>query len=686
MAENGTTHDVADDDGDDTTTVGDDNDIGEDEDTSSEPEEATPVISKAPVVAPVAIPVKSKSPDHMMSSKMRIKLKMPKISASGLPAHRRAPVPSNGETSHRALPLAKKSMMLPTAAARKKKPPKVESGEPSKPSKMSAEKPKSRIRSLKLPLSKKTTSGDSTVLATVLNSDDDDEDMEGDTAVATVVSSSAGNTASGSNKAAGRRRSTQPVRVRIPPLLSPGLRVAPSQSTKQQQQQQESTYATPAEVFNHSMGAAGYTTEARTKRPHRGSSTTRVVGDMFDSNVKLCLHFPPLVPTSLRESQSRHAASDETSKPHDDTKEEPNLALPDRLIRAMRKTAGRSSTDSPEKKNGKRPRSWGLREMLPVSLTIPYPASYIQQQQEYVKQVEGRERSIRRKQEADEEADMRGNSPPNIAIPPIPELPPPPKMTDQPGFLEDHKDNYPLYPPNTQRDFTRHLDQDCFHVSQGRYFGLSSNKLADPMFVGANAPGIAGVNASGSGLAISTAGSHATALILTSAFYDASLDATKPPNTFPEETKDSEPEPIKEVVPASKVETNNIKPSAKETKKTTTTASSTPTASTSMLRKIMDQGGSSSSALRQSIIRAAVHASRTGNHGQAFKGGDRIFPDVSKAFAAYAGVKPCQRCKNNKQGAYHCRLRRRHLENDFDGGDSAKELRILFELPLDELE
>jgi len=34
-------------------------------------------------------------------------------------------------------------------------------------------------------------------------------------------------------------------------------------------------------------------------------------------------------------------------------------------------------------------------------------------------------------------------------------------------------------------------------------------------------------------------------------------------------------------------------------------------------------------------------------------------------------VKPCSRCKQNKQGAYHCRLRRKHREGDWDGKGSS---------------
>lgn len=90
--------------------------------------------------------------------------------------------------------------------------------------------------------------------------------------------------------------------------------------------------------------------------------------------------------------------------------------------------------------------------------------------------------------------------------------------------------------------------------------------------------------------------------------------------------------------------------------------------------------------MRKCILRAGVYASRTGRHGQSFLGPDgNVYADVSKTFAAYAGVKPCPRCKNNKQGAYHCRLKRKHKDADHDGGDSLSLLTPLFEEPVESL-
>mmetsp|Transcript_26610 Transcript_26610/g.73434 ORF Transcript_26610/g.73434 Transcript_26610/m.73434 type:complete len:687 (-) Transcript_26610:91-2151(-) len=635
----------------------------------------------------------------LSSSKMRIKLKMPKISASGLPSHPRRPaVSSNGEAPHRSdkmLPLASKSASLLSAAARIKQTLSSEAGASSSAASAhnaAGNKPKPRIRSLKLPLSKTASTGDGTVHATVVNSDDEDADTEVNARVATVVSSD--QMSSSTAKLGGKRRSTQTGRVKIPPVLSPGLRVAAPQSNKQLQQQ-DSSFSTPAQVFNHAMEEAGYTVEARTNKPHRGSSTARVVGDMFDSDVKLSLHFPPLVPRGLWNATVQSGSA--SPKPYNEQpgNEQPDnenrrtkVLLADRLIQALRTSNTGPPTDVVRKKNGKRPRSWGIHEMLPVTLTLPYPESFIEQQQEYVQRVQRRERAIRRKQEADLEADGQGST--TVDVPDIPELPTPPPISQLPGFFDEHKDHHPLHPPNTQRDFVGHLDKECFHISEGRYFGLSTNKIADPIFVGANAPGVSGSNAAGgAGLATATSGSQATAFILNSSFYGNASDHAKP-DLLPEETKEEKTKANKQEQRGpspSKPTSKKPSPTDNKKKKSTTgqSSSSTPTASTSMLRKIMDEGGSTSNALRQSIIRAAVHAGRTGKHGQAFKFGDKIFPDVSKAFAAFAGVKPCQRCKNNKQGAYHCRLRRRHFDDDFDGGGSAQELKPLFEMPIEDL-
>ena len=104
------------------------------------------------------------------------------------------------------------------------------------------------------------------------------------------------------------------------------------------------------------------------------------------------------------------------------------------------------------------------------------------------------------------------------------------------------------------------------------------------------------------------------------------------------------------------------------------------------LKKIMEVGGTEASAMRECIIRAVLFASRASTHLGSFVGSNgETYPDVSKVFSNYANLRPCARCKSNKQGAYHCRLRRKHKYLDFDGGESAKILEPFFEMQVENL-
>ena len=683
-----------DDDGDDdTTTVGEANDIGDndddDDETSSEAEETSPVAEKgsAATLEPSedttgedldiesstrsSVTASTETPKPPKAKAMRIKLKLPKVNA-------RKSSPDNLQLENakpqeeKMLPLAKK----PRISFHSGKARKMGATAPLGPSSSehasqgSHEKSKSRIRSLKLPLSQKSSIAGRTVHATVVNSED-----EGDgTAVATVVSSSNASMVPGSSKVIGGKRRLGPVRVRIPPLLSPGLKMLTPQSSRQQE-----SYSNPAEIFEQAMTSAGYTKEGRTERPHRGSSVDREVGDMFDSDVRLSLHFPPLVPPEIWDKSEKETQKEANGEA------EVKPCGHRRLVTALR--AAKSKVES--KHNGayhnrKRPRPLSCRDMLPVTLTIPYPESHVEERLEYVHKVHERERAIVRKQEAEEDNTDTTEDVPKIEIPPIPQKPSPPSMFDEPAFMENHDStNHPLIFPKAHPAFVSHLDKSCFHLTEGRYFGLMSNNIADPNFVGPNAPGIAGVtSAGGAGLATCTGGSGSASatLTLTSSFHNSSL----PSVVTSELVTASEPmgsEPVASKKPTTEKKTEK-KASSEEPEKQSSPA---PTASASALRKVMEEGGSSASALRRRIIRAAVHASRTGNHGQPFSAGDKVYPDIGKAFAAHAGIKPCPRCKNNKQGAYHCRLRRRHFDSDFDGGDSMGELKPLFDLPLNEL-
>jgi hypothetical protein len=98
-------------------------------------------------------------------------------------------------------------------------------------------------------------------------------------------------------------------KIAIPPIGSPGLLMMPNPALtacfpKDIDSPEElkkwlynGQYLLPATVFRRAMEVGGYTAQQRVEHPHRGSSTERCVGDMFDSDVGgLYLHFPELIP------------------------------------------------------------------------------------------------------------------------------------------------------------------------------------------------------------------------------------------------------------------------------------------------------------------------------------------------------------------------------------------------------
>lgn len=272
---------------------------------------------------------------------------------------------------------------------------------------------------------------------------------------------------------------------------------------------------------------------------------------------------------------------------------------------------------------------------------------------------------------------------------------------------------YPFYLPKTgDQTMVAHLDKGCFHIVDGRYFGLYSNYIADPNFVGPNAPGLSGLSLSG-GTGLATAntgggGSSGGTLLSAPSQSGASVNANPNPKTkevaaTKESGKGKSPAKPKDVKTVSKPkaapgQTKNvpIKSSKNATVATAATTTTSPpkkksngpaaTASAADLRKIIEDGGDEAEKLKTCIIRAAVYASRCGKHTRNFRAPDgKVYPDISKAFALHAGLKPCERCKNNKQGAYHCRLRRKHKELDHDGSDSPGVLAPLFKVPMEDL-
>ena len=197
-----------------------------------------------------------------------------------------------------------------------------------------------------------------------------------------------------------KRRPANPVKaIRLPPMSSPGLLIPPTTGVYRGAQDAKG-FTAPAAVFDHAMSLAGYTTEGRTKRPHRGSSVRRVVGDMFDSNVKFTLHFPKLAPDNLMKlptAKTRELPTVKSREEFRDQSKENGTAtesVAKRLIRALESTAFSSGTSSEKtslaEPSRKRHKLIRFVDMSPLSLTIPYPDKYIERRVHYFKKVKER--------------------------------------------------------------------------------------------------------------------------------------------------------------------------------------------------------------------------------------------------------------------------------------------------------
>eukprot|EP00977_Amphora_coffeiformis_P002741 scaffold521_cov167-Amphora_coffeaeformis.AAC.32 len=663
----------------------DDNEEEEDsteDDTDSEPETSSPAAAPPP--------------------KMRIKLKMPKIGGgkpSAAPSSSAASVasttanssrqasPSNADVvvsvgGSRPRPNLPLKRLSPPRVLMKKLPSNAGGNDTSSVGGNSTggSKAISRIRSLKLPLSKKPTA----------------TDEESATADMIRTTTPGGGTYT-------KRRSMHPSKpVKLPPIVSPGLVANGSSSSS-------------AQLFDQAMQAAGYTETSRTERPHRGSSIRRTVGDLFDSNVKLTMHFPSMVPPDMWSDESKEEGGAQPKDEDGDvvmgdgnnaTGNKKQKFTADDLIEQLR--------DTIKSANGNHNMDISFDDMLPVSLTVPLPDSFIEERLQYVQAVEEREKAIVTKQEADQEAEFNGTDPPKITVPPIPVPPEPPRLESV--NTSTTADKHPLYPPK-QANLVKHLDPQMFHITEGRYFGLVSNNVADPNFCGPNALGMAAGNA----LAVASSSSTGTPLTLSSVLFSnhplasattaasstgnekASGTVSKGPRApsssgevAASATADEEKDAVvatAQVVPSSSTMESSSKdvvvPATEVTSADETSPKNKgpePTAPASALRKVMEEGGASAEEMRQAIIKCAVYASRTDGHGHSFAAPTgEIFPDIGKAFAAYAGIKPCERCKNNKQGSYHCRLRRKHKDVDYDGGTSWDVLTELQSKPLESL-
>ena len=532
--------------------------------------------------------------------------------------------------------------------------------------------------------------------------------------------------------------------VRMPPLTSPGLRMLrppihlpppppppPRPNTNSTRNTNSLTFYTPQQIFDVVTNGVGYTYEERTNHPHRGSSVQRTIDDMFDTNVHLSLRPIELVPKDLWNHVSANNKSSSLTTGNDSSKNEVE-SLPHLLIAALEKSKDRNRSKKAEIDNHEsyvatrkrlRPnfQPMQLRDMVPVSLTIPYPEWYLQKRVEYVKLVKERELAIVERQKA-QEVDMAGEG--NVAsdadvslnistrtphvnpitIPPIPQPPDPPKMnvlsmpfgiaqgevsesivqrlnlistqtdSDVLNSSDEAYETHPYYFPKSHEDLVEHLDPNCFHITDGRYFGLETNLIADPNFIGPNAPGLSLSNNTGGLATATTATTTSTSgltgggmtMILSASYHSAAAVAhatikdeisnTPSIKVPPSETEGvpvhSNSPTVKFVEPpaaaGSMLTENKTEDEAVETSGKIATSRTLAD-----LRTIMEGDDTGLvETFRECIVRCIVHTHRSNKSVNIpFLGpNNETYPDIGKAFAWFGGIKPCDRCKSNKQG------------------------------------
>ena len=112
--------------------------------------------------------------------------------------------------------------------------------------------------------------------------------------------------------------------------------------------------------------------------------------------------------------------------------------------------------------------------------------------------------------------------------------------------------------------------------------------------------------------------------------------------------------------------------------------------STGELNRIMRRDDAASRAMRRCILLSAVLAKRrsTLDFDGGFVGpGGRAYPDLRRSFGKFADVKACALCKARVQGHWYCRISNGHSDKlDWDGGDSAREIREMYGADVEELE
>jgi hypothetical protein len=279
-----------------------------------------------------------------------------------------------------------------------------------------------------------------------------------------------------------------------------------------------------ASIFTNAMKNSGYffpsfscsesspeaAPQVEVELTHRGSSTVRSVQDIFDrwipgKEAKLLLPKAFYLPASH--------ISETTTSPDNNAAETTEPSILERFLKSFSSCVQEvHNKHRVERKtlNSYTPHSF--ESMLPVSLNIEHTEDYISKYQQYVRDVQNREQCISscqkqyneyqyakdkiedgKRQQAKgiktEDNEDRGNLevPESPVEPEYTEIPPIPKP---PSVSTEDQEDIPLPPIH----LVRHLDYPSFFQSKtAPYFGLMSNTIVDPQYVGANAPGLLGL-------------------------------------------------------------------------------------------------------------------------------------------------------------------------------------------------
>jgi hypothetical protein len=355
--------------------------------TSNSDNEGTSAVA-GPFSASIASPFRLPSSIH---PKKRLKLSM-KLSAHTIGSESATPVndQQDAATTPQALsinPPSSSSSTLP----------------PSKPRASTPPPPRPRLNKRSLPIKKKKLmlppqdNNEGEINAMIVDSDGDDDAVATAVAEAPVATAMAVKYSSTPPPPKKKPTTLTPRNVRLPPFSSPGLLLPANNSVTTirgkpatEDANTNNGLTTMASVFELYMNMVGYTEETRTKRPHIGSSVKRQVGDMFDSNVQFSLHFPKLVPEDLlpapdsENKEAHHSLAESLISAFDTTKSNANAnRTPETQADAAN---GSSKKETPKKRR----KLIQYSDMIPPSLTLPYPEWYIQQQLAYVELINER--------------------------------------------------------------------------------------------------------------------------------------------------------------------------------------------------------------------------------------------------------------------------------------------------------